>query len=154
MMNTNRIGTEWLKKNHGFTLIEIIVVLLILAIVSAVVLVRGMSPDSAKLQAEVDTLKGHLGYAQCLAMNDIPSVKWGINVGGSSYTLVKVDANGTTSPYSLPGESSAIHSFAPINATGTGTVLFNEWGSPDTPIPAIALGGQSITITAETGFIP
>lgn len=149
-----------LRNRRGFTLIEIIAALVILAIVSAVVISRGMATDEVKLQAEVDTLKGHLRYAQYLAMNvnegNVPTVgtiKWGIRVDSSSYTLIK-DVNGAQmSPFNLPSESTATHSIAPVNATGTGTVLFNEWGSPDTPIPAIALGGQPITITANTGFI-
>lgn len=134
--------------------------LVIIAIISAVVISRGTGTDTANLQAEVDTLKGHLRYAQYLAMNanecNVPTsdtIKWGIRVDSSSYTLIK-DVDGVqTSPFDLPNESSAEQSL-PINATGTGTVLFNEWGSPDTPIPAIALGSQSITITPETGFIP
>jgi prepilin-type N-terminal cleavage/methylation domain-containing protein len=155
MMKKRQIVKGRLGNDRGFTLIEIIAVLVILAIVSAVVISRGTVTDTASLQAEVDTLKGHLRYAQYLALNDIPPVKWGIQVGGPSYILIKVDAGVTTSPFSLPGGSSATHGFENgVTATGTGTVLFNEWGSPDIPIPAIALGGQSITITANTGFIP
>jgi prepilin-type N-terminal cleavage/methylation domain-containing protein len=154
MMQIEKIMRYRRRNDRGFTLIEIIAVLVIIAIISAVVISRGMATDEVKLQAEVDTLKGHLRYAQYLALNDIPPVKWGIQVGGTSYTLIKVDAVGTTSPFSLPGGSSATHSFENgVTATGTGTVLFNEWGSPDTPIPAIALGGQSITVTTNTGFI-
>lgn len=140
--------------NRGFTMIEVIAVLIILGIISAVFIVRGMGTEAVKLQAEVDTLKGHLRYAQYLAINDISPTKWGINLADSYYTLVK-NASGDgvtfTSPFSLPNESSATHSFAPITATSA-TVLFDEWGSPD--ITSLAFGGQSVTITAETGFIP
>jgi prepilin-type N-terminal cleavage/methylation domain-containing protein len=153
MMKRRQIVKSRRGNNGGFTLIEIIAVLVIIAIISAVVISRGTVTNDAKLQAEVDTLKGHLRYAQTLAMNDLPETKWGINLGGSSYTLVRVGTTGTTSPFNLPNESSATHSFAPINATATGTVLFNESGSPDTPIPTIALGGKSIPITQNTGFI-
>lgn len=147
----------------GFTLIETIAVLVIIAIISALIIARGTGTDTAQLQAEVDTLKGHLRYAQALAMNanegNVPTggtvtVKWGIRVDVSSYTLIKDVDGDQSSPFNLPAESSATRSFAPINATGTGTVLFDEWGGPETPVPAIALGGQSIPITPETGFIP
>jgi len=170
MMNTNRIGTERLKKNHGFTLIEIIAVLVIMAIVSAVVLSRGTATDEANLQAEVATLKGHLRYAQYLAMNDITDVKnennvivtvtkWGINVEGSSYTLIKVITGtgaGTSNPFNLPNESSATHNFAPpITASSSITpILFDDWGSPGSADITITMGTQTITITANTGFIP
>lgn len=139
-----------LRNSGGFTLIEMIAVLVILAIVSAVVISRGIATDEVKLQTELDTLKGHLRFAQYRAMNDLPAIQWGISLGGSSYTLVRVDAAGTTSPLNLPGESSATHNFAPISATAA-AVLFNDWGSPNNS--SLAFGGKTITITANTGFI-
>ena len=128
-----------------------IAVLIIAAIIAAVVVVGGTSTADVNLQAEVDTLKSHLRYAQYLAMNDIPPTRWGISVGSSSYTLVK-DFGGTPStPFHLPNESSATHDFSPI-AAAVVTVLFDEWGSPNNT--SITFGGQTITITANTGFIP
>jgi prepilin-type N-terminal cleavage/methylation domain-containing protein len=159
MMKRRQIVKGRLGNNRGFTLIEIIAVLVILAIISAVAISRGTGTDTASLQAEVDTLKGYLRYAQSLAMNDISPVKWGINLnvgtnaeGKYTYQLVK-DPLGTsvfTSPYSLPNESGSIHAVSkPFTASGT--VLFDEWGRPT---GSATIGGQSITITAETGFIP
>jgi MSHA pilin protein MshC len=146
----------------GFTLIEIIATLLMLMIIAAVAISRVSGTDEAKLQAEVDTLKGHLRYAQYLAMNDVSPVRWGIQISGQSYTLIKNstgDGAAFTSPYSLPGESSATHSMTPLSATVI-NVLFDEWGAPynaATKMAAnttISVSTQSITITPETGFIP
>lgn len=130
MMKRRQFVKGRLRNSRGFTLIEIIAVLVILVIVSAVVISRGMVTDEAKLQAEVDTLKGHLRYAQYLAMNanegNVPTVgtiKWGIRVDSSSYTLIK-DVNGTqTSPFNLPNESSATHSVSTATRGGTGVEL-------------------------------
>lgn len=155
-MQIGEIMKDRCRNNKGFTMIEVIAVLIILGIVAAVAMSRGTGTDEAKLQAEVNTLKGHLRYAQSLAMNDISSdatspTKWGIIINGSSYTLIK-DVNGTqTSPFDLPGESSAIHT-STISGAGTGTVLFNEWGSPS--VTSVTFAGQTITITPDTGFIP
>jgi len=149
MIKRRQIVKGRLGNNRGFTLIEIIAVLVIIAIISAVVISRGTATDEAKLQAEIDTLKGHLRYAQYLAMNDIPPTQWGINVGTGSYALIR---NPTTTPLpNLPNESSATHSFSPITATDW-TVLFDEWGSP-TITNSPNIGGKSITITPNTGFI-
>lgn len=144
----NRIG-----KRNGFTLIEVIAVLVIAVILAAVIVVRGLSTADVNLQAEVDTLKSHLRYAQYLAMNDIPPNRWGIEVGDSAYELVKYEGGiKQVNILKLPNESSATHNFSPITAIAW-TVLFDEWGSPMiTGDPKI--GGQSITITANTGFIP
>ena len=151
------------SNNRGFTLIEIIAVLIILGIISVVILSRGSATDEARLQAEVDTLKGHLRYSQSLAMNDIPPTKWGIQISGQSYTLVRnLTGNGATfdSPHNLPGDSSATHSFAaPITATAI-NILFDDWGSPYNAATklvtdaTVTIASESITITAGTGFIP
>jgi MSHA pilin protein MshC len=155
-MKLKEIMKKRWKNNSGFTLIEVIAVLIILAIVSAVAISRGMDTQAVKLQTEVDTLKGHLRYAQYLGMNDIAPTKWGIQISGQSYTLVR-NANGDgatfNSPYNLPGDSSATHNMAPFAATVV-NVLFDEWGSPGTANINVALGGQTIEIKAETGFIP
>ena len=159
MMKRDQIISERLRQNNGFTLIEVIAVLVIIAIISAVVVVRGISTADVNLQAEVDTLKAHLRYAQYLALNENDTdnsgnlVRWGIDVDTSSYTLIK-DVNGTPqpSPFNLPNESSATHSFTPISASDT-TVLFDQWGSPGVTNIDITLDGKTITITAETGYI-
>lgn len=144
----NRIG-----RRSGFTLIEVIAVLVIAAILAAVLITRGLSTADVNLQAEVDTLKSHLRYAQYLAMNDIPPNRWGIEVGDSAYELVKYEGGiKQVHILKLPNESSATHSFSPIMATAW-TVLFDEWGSP-TITGVLNIGGQSITITPNTGFIP
>jgi MSHA pilin protein MshC len=164
MMKTGEIMRHRIKNNKGFTLIEVVAVLIILGILSAVAISRGIDTREVELQAEVDTLKAHLRYAQYLALNDISPVKWGIQISGPTYTLVRnSNGDGATfdNPYNLPGESSQTHSIAPFTAT-TINLLFDEWGSPYntaaklTANQTIALnpGSQSFTITPETGYIP
>ena len=157
MMKTGEIMRARLKNNKGFTMIEVIAVLVILAIVSAVVISRGIATADVDLQVEVDTLKSHLRYAQYLAMNDLSPVKWGITISGQTYRLVRnPSGNGSTfdspTPCNLPNESSDTHSISPFSATST--VLFDEWGSPGVANINIALGGKTIEINAGTGFIP
>jgi MSHA pilin protein MshC len=170
MMQRRQIVKGQLGNNRGFTLIEIIAVLVVVAIISAVVISRGTATDAANLQAEIDTLKGHLRYAQALAMKDIYTTdttspeyatrtKWGISVGNLSYTLVKYVADApATHTFNLPNESSATHSFNGItDASSTvNPILFDDWGSPGTANISITIGGQTITdaIKAQTGFIP
>ena len=60
------IGTE-----KGFTLLEIIAILVILGILAVVVVSRTTSMN-AEVYAGADTLKTHLRYAQILAMNTNP----------------------------------------------------------------------------------
>ena len=52
----------------GFTLVEIIVVLIILGILAAVVINRAMSTTSTNRIAQESVIKNHIRYAQALAV--------------------------------------------------------------------------------------
>ena len=135
-------------------MIEVIAILLIIGIISAVVVSRAVSTDVYRLVSEVEILKGHIRYAQFRAMND--TVSWGIDYTGSSYTLQK---NGAAASSNFPNDNSATHVFQTgVSITaGDGTISFDDWGSPGTSDISITLsaGGDSrtITITKNTGFV-
>lgn len=148
------------KHQRGFTLIEVIAVLVIIAVLAAVVISRMTSPSSFGLVSETDILKGHLRYAQYRAMSH--TERWGISFSTGSYSLVSPTA--TTSK--LPNEDSSTHTLTSgITITGAGSAVhFNEWGNPVTdtgvllPDTTISLTDgsttQMVTITQNTGFIP
>lgn len=145
-----------LKNSGGFTLIELIAVLIILAIITAVAVSRGMSIQN-NLIPQVDIVKTHLRFAQLKALNDDVNT-WRINFTAGSYSLSCTAGTNSTCPSStLPSENSNSHSF-PSGVTATSaTVTFDRWGSPGTNNVAINLsqGSQTITITvaANTGYI-
>jgi len=154
-------------------MIEIVVVLVVLFIVSAVVITRYTTTGTNELMVETDDLKANLRFAQIQALNnDIAT--WGINFpNGNSYILYKngspaVDANGI--PVMIPGKIiDAVKDPAPNNThhlqgnvnitSGVGTtVTFDKWGNPGVSDISITLtqGTQSstVSITRNTGFIP
>lgn len=148
----NPLGTS-----DGFTLIETIAVLILVVVVGALVLARLIGTDEAGIAAEVDTLKMHLRYAQSLAMNDVAPARWGIQVRNAGYSLVcseTGDGASLSSPFNLPGESSPTRFFASGVTASPALVLFDEWGSPGSAPAAVSIGGKTITVTANTGFIP
>jgi len=137
----------------GFTLIEIIAVLLLLGIIGAVVFSRSLNTN-ADLLGEIEIIKGHLRYAQLKAMNDL--TPWGLNFAGSTYTL---EENNTPSATPLPAQDSSTYNLTAGSATAsTNPVIFDEWGDPGTgPITVtVTVGGDSATfsIAKTTGFIP
>lgn len=140
-------------RNHGFTVLEIIAVLVVLGIMAVLTVTRIASTASYTIASEVDTIKIYLRYAQYRALSD--NANWGMTFTGNSCTMQR---NGMTAPFNLPNESSAIHTFASgITVSGT-NVTFDEWGSPgiaDTTI-MLASGNETktITISKNTGFIP
>jgi MSHA pilin protein MshC len=159
---------QHLLKNHrGFTLIEIIAVLILMGIVTGVVVHRIWNME-IDLIAETDLVKTHLRYAQGRAMNT--NIIWGISLSGNTYFLFK---NGNTAnKVNLPGEASDIRSL-PAGISVEGAIIsFDSWGTPYTDAAAtegneltsgdaeaeITLSSsddtKTITITPNTGFIP
>ena len=156
-------------KNRGFTMIEIVIVLVVLFIVSAVVMSRYTTTGTHELMAETDALKSSLRYAQIQSLNDDTiTLGWGIHFpNNTSYILYK---NGAPAGVMIPVKDPDPVKDPPPNNThtlqgnvritsGVGTtVAFNKWGSPGTGSVSITLQrgteNSTITITSNTGFIP
>ncbi len=132
--------------DKGFTTVEIIAVLLVLGVISAV-LVSRYSTDSVDDSASADKLKAHLRYTQMRSMN--ADVIWGVRFGGRSYTLVR-DMTGAQTVQTFPGEAETTVS---LPASVSGSVQFDSWGRPS-GLETIPLGTVTVTITPDTGFIP
>jgi len=92
------------NESSGFTLIEIVVVLVAIGIMSAVALVRLPDTLTMTTRSEVDTLRVHLQYAQLRALTR--HALWGIAFSDDqTYWLYYVDDDGYTIPAILPGEA-------------------------------------------------
>lgn len=171
--------------NHrGFTMVEIVVVLIVLSIVSVIVASR-FSTGGNELMIETDGLKSSLRFAQIQSLNDDTDdqkIKWGINFppNNTSYILYKngspavdKDSRPVMIPVKIPD---SVEDPPPNNThklqgnvtvvSGMGTtVTFDKWGRPidlagnpatnDINI-TLTQGTESkiITITKNTGFIP
>ena len=149
--STTRLFPHSTNFSSGFTMIEVIVVLVLLGILTAVVTSRISSTSTYELAGEVEVVKTHLRYAQTRALADDENT-WGIAFSSASYTLQK---DGADAPTNLPGEDSATHNLPEdISCTTEITVTFDKWGSPGDSNNTITLDGSDITITQNTGFIP
>lgn len=139
---------------NGFTIIEVVAVMVVVGIFAAVALARIASTATYSLASEADTLRMHLRYAQFRALSD--DVTWGMAFTGTSYTILR---DGAMAPYKLPNEASATHTL-PSGVTMSGVnVTFDSWGSPGTNNITITLSSsgepsQTINITKNTGHIP
>jgi prepilin-type N-terminal cleavage/methylation domain-containing protein len=159
---------------RGFTMIEMVVVLIVMAIMSTFIWARA-TPDSNDLIAQADILKSHLRYAQIRAMNDTLQPnnhpRWEMNFpNDTSYALYRYrdDGSGIKDPFNLPGENSNSHTLTTgiSMATDFGSnINFNDWGIPVTSVGSTVGAPQTITlsqgtttsnvtITKNTGYIP
>ena len=170
------------KDARGFTMIEIIAVLVIISIVAAVAISR-MGDNDYQFYGQASLLRGHLRYAQTRAMNSSPSggvVTWGIKCDGSSYWLFRgTNPDSTSNIILLPddtandinGDRKLELSSKKISMTAF-TVFFDSRGIPyssytdasvNTPLAAdlsvvVTPAGKSspsmtVTITPFTGYI-
>ena len=172
------------KTQDGFTLIETIAILVILAILVAIVVSR-LTNYNMDVYTGVDALKAHLRYAQTMAMNKDPNTDantetiMGINydAGANQYWLFKgID---TTNILLLPDDSKYITGDRKIDLAAKNirldsgfTIYFDNHGIPytsyttstmntplanDLTINVISLSSgfsKPLKITQRTGFIP
>ena len=147
--NQSAILTD-LDSDRGFTLIEVIAVLLLMGILSVMTVVHSNSFGvEADVRGAAEVVKNHLRYAQSKAMN--ADLGWGINFAGSTYTLQDANQVSATLPGDLPQGMT-------FSATVNPVLFENRWGSPGsaTITVTVSRGGssQTITVTKNTGFIP
>jgi MSHA pilin protein MshC len=170
------IVTKFFKTGNpkGFTLVEIIVVLIILGILAAVVINRAMSTTSTNRIAQESVIKNHIRYAQALAVKQ--GAIWGIKCNGTDYWLFRtIDPDATANQKALPGEENTKVQLANKNISmSVFVVFFDANGRPYTAYtdaatntPVSTTDPLSITVdsvpasvavtfgvTPETGFMP
>ncbi len=93
------------RNQHGFTLVEITVVLVLMAIISAYVIGRSINTEQIDLAAQTDKIRVQIRYAQAMAMkrSDIDEI-WGIKFdpGNDQYWLFSVDVPVVVNDEDLP----------------------------------------------------
>ena len=158
--------------NKGFTIVEIIAVLIILGIMAAVAVSR-MGANASDLIPQTDIVKTHLRFAQLKALADdvqadgVTASTWGITFTSGTPASYTLQNNGGTASINLPGEDGKIHTFPTGVAVTTTSVTFDSWGIPVvssgnlTPLTvdasiALSQGGvpSTINVTINTGYIP
>ena len=153
------------NKADGFTLFEVILVLILISIFATIAVIRQPSTD-VSLKAGGSVLRAHIRYAQMRAMNT--DEVWGIVFSGANYGLFRGTAANrfilpgeTQDPVNLGDDGISIASIAPpVSQLG-----FDTWGRPmdqnglllTAPVTlTLSKGNQqeTLTVTPDTGFIP
>jgi len=143
---------------HGFTLVEIVVVMVLISIIAAAVFTRSITTDELNLISRAEKVQAHIRYAQSMAIkkNEV----WGIFSNGSQYWLF----NGwqpadVMTGIALPGENdnaitlagSGLHlNFFSLffDSLGKPYTLIDQW--PPDPLTAVSAANPiNITITSD-----
>ena len=155
------------QKHAGFTLIELVAMLLVMSIIAMVVVNRWTLSDTEQI-GQVAVIKSHLRHAQSKAMSSYSNWYIHFETSPAQYTLYK---EGDGSKY-FPGEADynvALESgiSRAVALIAEPYVIFDYLGRPylnDTGTPGTQLAvattiissstGKNIEIKPETGFIP
>lgn len=156
-----------LTGSRGFTMVEIIVVLIVIGIVVGIAAVRLTSTDTYAIQSQLVMVKAHLRYAQARAIHS--NTAWGINFAGtrshdgriySNYWLFTDGDDETPVPFQVEDDSRYVVVFSdgsvgvwPLTIDTNTAVEFDEWGSPGSTSVTIATDAGDIVITKNTGYI-
>ncbi len=162
------------KDARGFTMIEIIAVLLILGFLAFTAVAMLYQPEAVEAPARLETLKSHLRFAQAAALNS--SNVWGIEWDNNrTYALFRMNEDGTSTRVRLPGESattvtlpSTVTASVTCGGAGITVISFTTWGVPcttksmnptaaaDDIVITLTQGSQSksATMIKNTGYLP
>ncbi len=141
------------KDNTGFTMIEIIAVLVIIGILSAVAAPKLMDTGADAVSAR-DTIVSHIRYAQILSMKS--DTGCGIRFNSSQYWVFRNNSPGDQVVF--PGGDS-LFTIPSDLGTASEIIYFDSWGRPhtssglDADRATSAIGSLGLTMTTDTGFV-
>jgi len=110
------------RNSHGFTVIEIVVVLVLISIIAATVFGRSITTDQINFVGQAAKITSHVRYAKSMAMKR--NETWGIFSGGSEYWMFQGDEGDLMNKQDLPGQESDTVSLSDLGLTMTAFILF------------------------------
>ena len=131
--------TNYIKKEQGFTFIEIIMVLVIIFVLGAYMVMRPAATSDISAAAAADQVESYIRYIQAKAMSTqaATSVSFASDAGGWYFTV-------GNQKYHVPQG---------ISLAFSGSITFNSLGEPIPPIGTVTIGSTTITVVQTTGKV-
>lgn len=156
------------KDSSGFTLIELVTVIVLAAILSVYAVTKWPGDRALKLPAQAELFAAHLQHIQALAMDWGQSLRLTVNSNGYSVSCVSASATPPcdNSPVVDPSTNQAfsISLESGLTLSGTATTDFDPLGRPVTAGALITASpartftfnadgaSQTVTLSPLTGF--
>jgi len=139
-------------KNSGFTLVELVTVIMILGIISAFALPRFFNLNQYQQRAAYDEVAGALRYAQKLAVGSGCDVQ--VVFAGNTYALQQPVGVCTAVAFAnIAGHPVNAGAIAGVNLNSVpATFTFDPMGRSSNAA-IITVGGRTINVIAETGTV-
>ena len=152
--------------NRGFTIIEIVVVLVLISIIAATVFSRSIRTDQMNFMSQYNKIQNQVHYPQSIAMKR--GEYWGLSCDTNNYWIFTgTKETAVASHRFLPGQENKLISLGALGVTMDGfTVIFDKYGIPYSPDWTTPLStelvvnltdsdteSKSFTIVPETGLI-
>ena len=140
-----------IKNNTGFTIVELIVVILLVGIISIFMLPRFFNNAVFAERRTIDELISAIRYTQQLSMSRGENHRLQVNI--NNYVYQRSNGGAWTTIRNPDGSTGNAYPDN-INLTAT-TVTFNQLGQPvpnTAPAQTITVGSQLITIEVDTGY--
>lgn len=142
----------------GFTLVELVAIILIAGILAAVAGPRFFNPSTFAARGYTDAASGFLRYAQKLAVARHGDVS--VQIGGDGLALCATSANpcADANPWPGPQGETPYRVDVPSGVTQTASaalVSFDSQGRPSAGITLTITGDTArvLTVEAETGYV-
>ena len=139
-----------IRNNSGFTLLEVILVLVFISIFATIAVLRQPVPE-VTIRSASQVLISHIRYAQMRAMNS--AEPWGVRYSDTSGTYWLFREN-IANRQVFPGatEDDIDLSADSVSITqGDFTLSFDNWGVPDIADAGFTFSDGQATLTLSTG---
>jgi len=121
------------RNNRGFTIVEIVVVMVLISIIAAAVFRRSITTDQMNFVSQYDKIQNQVRYPQSMAMKHADW--WGFSCNTTDYWIFTGTNQTVIANYErLPGQEQTLISLSDLGVNMDGfTVIFDKYGIPYLP---------------------